>query len=475
MNDVFLGHRSRVLVLLLLALSLRLFLALEFPNVGGDSPIYENLARNLLHFGIYSHQPAEVAFVPPPSLIRTPGYPLFLAVIYAVAGDSNDTAVRMGQAFLDTFTCWLIALIVFKMARGELDARQRLAQAALGLAALCPFVANYTASILTEVPTVALMVAALLFAVNAIESPAEYRHWFLCGLFTGLATLFRPESGLWLVALIPALIGFAWRERNVGDLLSKGLVIGFGLLLPLVPWTARNLVTMNTFQPLAPVNAEDPGEFVPRGYLHWCRTWLWQAHQVEGFLWSLEESPLSIHGLPPTAIGGPAEREKLQSLFQEYNASLTLTPTLDDQFNALARQRMRAHPWKYYLQLPALRGLALWFTPRREILPLDGVLLPVRQAWESDPHDFLFTLLLFLINCGYVGAAVVGAWKLRRQEWLGLLLLLILSRTVFFAYFTFPEPRYVLEAYPAVIILAAFAFTSKAKAAANTVENPSAA
>jgi hypothetical protein len=48
MRSVFAGFRKQAALVLLAALSLRLFFALACPNVGGDSPIYEAFAKNLL-------------------------------------------------------------------------------------------------------------------------------------------------------------------------------------------------------------------------------------------------------------------------------------------------------------------------------------------------------------------------------------------------------------------------------------------
>ncbi len=461
MKEVFLGRRTRTAAWLLAALALRLFLALTFPNVGGDSPIYEAFATNLLHHGVYSHAAPQPASVLAPSMIRTPGYPIFLAAIFAVAGDSNETAVRVVQAFLDTFTVWIIALIVLEMAEGDAGRRQRLAHWALLLAALCPFIANYAASILAETPTTFFLVLALWFAVKAFKRH-QASAWFLCGLFTGVATMFRPESGLWLLALAPLFIRRIRRDRLLRPSVLHAAWVILGLILPLAPWTLRNGITFRTFQPLAPPEATDVGEFAPQNYWRWCKTWLWEPHEIEGFAWPVNESPMPFDSLPGRAFDNAPQKTATQELFQRYDETRTMSPELDAEFAGLARQRIVDHPWRYYLELPALRALALWFTPRREILPLEGRLWPIRAAWSNDPRDFLFTLLLFVVNLIFVGLALAGMWRLRRQTvWLALLLILILSRTIFLAYFTFPEPRYVLEAYPAVLIFAAFAFAAK--------------
>jgi hypothetical protein len=62
--------------------------------------------------------------------------------------------------------------------------------------------------------------------------------------------------------------------------------------------------------------------------------------------------------------------------------------------------------------------------------------------------------------------AVVGAWIARRQPSVALLVAFIIIRTAFFTRFVeTPEPRYVLECFPAVIALAAQVFAGRAFAA----------
>ncbi len=457
MNDPFLGRRGRTIALLVGALLVRLFFVFEFPNKGDDSIIYEAFAQNLIHAHVYSHLQPENGQLPEPTLIRTPGYPIFLASIFLVAGEHNESAVRVVQAVLDTLTCWIVALIVLELTRGDPKQCQRHAQWALGLAAFCPFLANYSASILAEAPTTFLLTLALYTGVKGITRD-EKRFWFLCGLLTGAATLFRPESPLLFLAFVPFWIRQIRKQRTFRPVARSGFLLTIGLLLLLLPWTIRNLVAFHTFQPLAPANAADPNEFVPNGYYRWCKTWLWKFNGVEGYIWPINESAISFDALPHRAFGNEQEHQEVSELFAQYNSTFVLTPSMDARFAALAQEQVHDHPIRCGLALPLLRGLAMWFTPRREILPLEGKVWPIAAAWENDPRDFLFTLFLFLIGLGYAMLALCGVWRLRHQPTaLWLLLALLIFRTLFLSYFVFPEPRYVLEAYPATIILAAFA------------------
>ena len=138
-----------------------------------------------------------------PSLIRLPGYPLFLAGVYAAFGHGNDKAVRVLQALIDTATCVLIALVAFAWTIDD-ERRHRAALVAFALAAVCPFTAIYVATILTEVWASFLAVALVLAATFGFKATSRKRvltWWGISGLIAGLAVLFRPDSGLFAAAV----------------------------------------------------------------------------------------------------------------------------------------------------------------------------------------------------------------------------------------------------------------------------------
>src|SRR5947207_14280387 len=108
------GKRNVILIyalLLTVACAFRVAVASLLPNdQPGDGLIYEQIARNVLEQHVYSH-----ATEPPydPSLIRLPGYPLFLSGVYSLFGHNNNTAVRVVQALIDTAKFALIAHVAF--------------------------------------------------------------------------------------------------------------------------------------------------------------------------------------------------------------------------------------------------------------------------------------------------------------------------------------------------------------------------
>jgi len=78
-----------------------------------------------------------------------------------------------------------------------------------------------------------------------------------------------------------------------------------------------------------------------------------------------------------------------------------------------------------------------------------------------------------VINALYLIAAVIGAIRWRGYlQGLGIILLFVLIRSAFLMYLSNPEPRYMLECYPALVALAGWGLTSRRKKAAVVGDSP---
>jgi 4-amino-4-deoxy-L-arabinose transferase-like glycosyltransferase len=451
--------RANVAAAVCAGLALRVYLVLKFPVTDtGDAPFYIELAWNWLKNGVYGF---AVHGQLTPVDMRVPGYPAFLAAVFAFAGQSPRAAM-LAQVVVDLATCFVIALIAARLAP-ELS-RRRVALAGLWLAALCPFTANYTAVVLTETLVIFLTALAILVllqtdvgGVQVAPSVAFLANpWLLAGIVVGFGTLVRPETPLLLFAAGLVLLAKWWRPENWMKLIRAGLLMALGLAMPLVPWAARNWHTLHDVQFLAPRYSELPGEYTPLGFTAWTNTWLWRYRDVYLTQWKVNEEEIAIDELPAYAFDSQDEKERMADLLDEYNEALTIDPPLDQEFREIARERTERHPLRTYVKVPLLRSLTLWFTPRVELLPSSGHLWPLREEWQDDRPDFLVTLGLSVVNIIYIALALAGAWLARRRPGWALLILFCVVRTLFFVKFVeTPEPRYVLECFPAVIALAA--------------------
>jgi hypothetical protein len=447
----------------LAGLVLRVYFILKLPvSDSGDAPFYIELAWNWLKKGVYGGV-VEGQLVPLDT--RGPGYPAFLAAIFSVAGNSSR-AVMLTQAFVDLATCFVVALIAARLAP-EISGR-RVALAGLWLAAFCPFTANYTAVVLTETLVTFLTALAILLLVEAEARDAAnsagsgkgaLSPWFLAGLVCGFGALVRPETPLLLIAMGLVLVAKWWRPVNWSKLARAGVLMGVGLVLPLLPWAARNWRTFHEVQFLTPRYLQMPDDFAPVGFNAWTGTWLWRFSDVYLTLWRLNSEEILIDSIPAQAFDSPQERARVAEMLDSYNYTLTLSREQDAEFGAIARERTANHPLRTYVKIPLLRSLTMWFTPRAELLPNSSPLRPVRSEWEDDRLDFLATLGLGLLNAAYVILALAGAWMVRGRPGVALLIVFVLVRTAYIASFIeTPEPRYVLECFPAVLALAAQVF-----------------
>ena len=472
---------SSPVVALLAGLCLRLFFVLRYPANSGDTVLYEQIATNWLRHHVYAMNVHDLVT---PVDMRMPGYPAFLALLYALTGRMGEAArlwVMLAQVVADLLTCLLIAgLAALLLVVANDQARpQRVFLAALWLAALCPFTANYAAVPLTEVfatffTTAALLPLCLLVtrAQNLGWRLAE-RHWILgndywylagcSAVLVGLCTLFRPEAPLLLLAAWLVLGVILIRQHESLRWLKTTALMAALCVVPVVPWTIRNAITLHEFQPLAPKNSNLPGELVPYGLMSWEKTWLYRFRDVYLVPWKLNEEVIDVNEIPARAFDTPGEKERVAMILEQYNEDLTLTPEEDAAFAQLARERTARRPLRTYLWLPAARAVTLWFTPRIELLPFSGTVFPLAQSWEDDRIDQSVTAGLFLLNIGYIGLALWGTARLWQRApaargAIALLATFILLRTAFLTTLETPEPRYALVCYPALVALAAQVF-----------------
>ena len=464
--------RLEVTFAVLVAFAVRLYFIWKFPFFSaGDTPIYQELAHNWLAHGVYGLKIlGQLTAVD----IRTPGYPAFLAAIYSVFGESAR-AVMIVQACVDVLTCFVVAAIAAVLAPKA--SRRRVALAALWLAAICPFTANYTAVVLTETLATFLTALALLVLIEAFRQehlgpPLESAstsmmpamRWLLAGFVVGFGTLVRPEAPLLLAGAGLVLVFLWWRPADWKKLARAGVLLGVGLVLPLVPWAARNWRALHTVQFLAPRYTELPGEFTPQGFFSWEKTWLWRFRDVFLVSWNMDGDEIHLADLPPAAFDSVAEHDRVADLLAQYNDTTSMSPELDRQFAEIARERTERHPLRTYVKVPLLRGLSMWFTPRVEMLPLSGKFWPVGYWWEDSPSQYCYSFTLFVMGIAYGLLAVIGAWRFRKDPAVMMLCAFLVIRTLFLTTNETPEPRYVLECFPAVFALAALLWAKRATA-----------
>ena len=198
----------------------------------GDSPTYIRPALALLHtghFAVNMENPDE------PETIRTPGYPLFIAVHYFLF-DENPFFIILTQILLSAASIFLTYAIAARLWNPRVGL----------LASFILFIdipsLHFSLLILTETLFTFLILSMLYSSVRWIQAGGRKRLWiFIAGLALAWATQVRPISYYLFLLFIPVFLLFArqFKMKARGVVLTLLLFILPGLIF-IGGWQLRN-------------------------------------------------------------------------------------------------------------------------------------------------------------------------------------------------------------------------------------------
>jgi 4-amino-4-deoxy-L-arabinose transferase-like glycosyltransferase len=202
-----------------------------------DQEGYKRLGAVLAETGTFTRYPDYVTFVP--EVIRTPGYPVFVAAVYRLFGVGNDVAVTVAQAFVFASIC----LLAYAIARRV--ASERVGVVAAAMTALFSPLPHFAALVLTELWTTFVATAAMLMCVRAVQRKRLF-DFAAAGVLLSAATLVRPAFVLlpfFLAIGVPLLV----RAERHARALRGWAVLALAASLTLLPWFAYNYVHLGQF------------------------------------------------------------------------------------------------------------------------------------------------------------------------------------------------------------------------------------
>jgi len=214
-------------------------LALTYSMNFGD--LYDLIAKNLEQGNGYRVD-ANTGL----TMLREPGYPLFLAAVFKLGGYGIQTA-RVACVLL----AFGAALLLFQLARRiTSDAMTALSAALLFLLYPGTLVAEARAGI--EIPFIFTVILFMIGLYSAVEKGSLLRY-LAAGLLLGVAVLVRSQILLFPLLLLVYLVIASKSASERVKIALRFAALGLGAMLVMSPWIIRNYRLVHKLVPSATV------------------------------------------------------------------------------------------------------------------------------------------------------------------------------------------------------------------------------
>ena len=197
----------------------------------------------------------------------SPGAPFLYAAAFYATGGAREGTARIVEALLGVATILVVFALGWRLG-GRAHGRWVGLFAAFAVAVYPPFL-HSTGVIMSEPPAMLTLPAAVLAFLWASEREANavvpgmrgqlrgVWPWLMPGLLFGLTAMFRPEYlfvgfAFVVLASIRAALGTGRDDRRDWRAgLAGGAVLLVALILPILPWTVRNVVVLDKVVPIS--------------------------------------------------------------------------------------------------------------------------------------------------------------------------------------------------------------------------------
>lgn len=210
-------------------------------NPADDSHAYYGLSKALYEEGSFGGPEFEN------SSDWSPGAPFLYAAAYAVTGGAREGTARIVEALLGVATILVVFALGWRLGRRQ--GRWVGLFAAFLVAVYPPFI-HTTGELMSEPPAMLTLPAAILAFLWACDQERTWP-WLVPGLLFGLTAMFRPEYLLVGGAFVLLAAIRTWRQREWRLGLAAAAVLLVAVVLPILPWTIRNLVVLNRVVPIS--------------------------------------------------------------------------------------------------------------------------------------------------------------------------------------------------------------------------------
>ena len=178
----------------------------------------------------------------------SPGAPFLYAAAYYATGGAREGTARIVEALLGVATILVVFTLGWRLGGRELGRWVGLF-AAFCVAVYPPFI-HTTGELMSEPPAMLTLPAAVLAFLWAGDRGGTWP-WLAPGLLFGLTAMFRPEYlfvGFAFVLLAGLRAGW---NRGWKPSLAGAAVFLVAVILPILPWTVRNVVVFDRVVPIS--------------------------------------------------------------------------------------------------------------------------------------------------------------------------------------------------------------------------------
>jgi 4-amino-4-deoxy-L-arabinose transferase-like glycosyltransferase len=330
----------------------------------------------------------------PLTIRRGPGYPFFIAFLYAIFG-AHQIAIQLAQCLLAAGT----ATLAFETARRVFS--ERAGWIAAVLVALHPMVMRYVPDIQVEELLIFLYMLTVYRSVRLLEDET-WLNGLWAGLAVGAAAMVKAVALPYAALFMLAYLG--WRRAREGSWsgAARALVpiaaMGCGMAIVILPWTYRNYEVTGRF---VLVSGNASGEFL-RGYVF-----------AQDRYYLLRDKPYEV---------GENEANNMQrELFAKKGLVWERDETETEKVqNEAAREKLRSDPGAFVRKF--FIGLAMfWYVVTTRLnslvvgaLALGGWACAVVAWVRGHPRKemFLFVLLpIVTLNLTYAAVLALGRYS----------------------------------------------------------------